>query len=80
MPQRPYPQPELHMGLVIVYLFRSCWPINVQFCVSRSRNSVNGNRQVEVFLYLSRSNVLENGVFYLIFEHICKKICFRFFF
>ena len=60
---------------LLIYLFLNqpfFRPIFVQYCVSRSRKAFNKNRQIEVFLYLSRCDFFEIEVFYSIFEHTSK--------
>ena len=46
--------------------------------MSGSRNSVKGNRQTEIFFIFLGGDFFEIGVFYSLFEHICKKNLFSF--
>ena len=61
------------VGLVNTGLIGFLQPIYVQQCLSRSRNSLNGNLPIEIFLHPSQDDILEIDVFYSMFEHVGKK-------
>ena len=68
----PLPSTSATCGLGHLWFI---WVFSADLC---SVMCVNRNRQIEVFLYLSRGDFLEIGVFYSIFEHIRKKNLFWF--
>ena len=77
MSQRPYPQLQLHLGLVFVdsFEFFGRFMCN-NMCKEFETQSIE---TVKVsFLYLSRGDFLKIRVFYSIFEHICKNLLFSY--
>ena len=72
MSQCPYPQPQLHVSLVNADFLGSSRLTYVEYRASRSRNSINRSRQLDVF-YLSGGDFLAIDVFYSRFEHICAR-------
>ena len=70
---KPLPSNSTTCRLRHCCFFGSFWSIYVQYCVWGSWNSVNRNRQLEVFCLFIVMIFLRLMFFWSIFEHICKK-------